>query len=154
MRVFGCTQRDGDTGTKSAAAAAAAAAAAEEAKVAEAERIQAAVSHVQRETRRKYRARVCEVEAAFSQLAADNRRLKARVGQLSGTGVGTGSGWVGEGGEGASGGELGGGGGRAGRIGGRLLVAWGGGGGRGFRPPSIWERKASNAVGEVNVFTL
>eukprot|EP00904_Undaria_pinnatifida_P006657 jgi/Undpi1/3120/HiC_scaffold_15.g06494.m1 len=122
-------QRDGDTGTKSAAAAAAAAAAAEEAKVAEAERIQAAVSHVQRETRRKYRARVCEVEAAFSQLAADNRRLKARVGQLSGTRVGTGSGWVGEGGEGASGGELGGGGGRAGRIGGKGGAGGGAGGG-------------------------
>lgn len=48
-------------------------------------KIEEAVSRTQRETRRKYRARVSEVEAAFAQLAADNRRLKARVGQLSAT---------------------------------------------------------------------
>ncbi|CAN0384248.1 unnamed protein product, partial [Ectocarpus sp. 12 AP-2014] len=43
------------------------------------------------ETRRKYRARVSEVEAAFAQLAGDNRRLKARLAQLT-TAGGSGSG--------------------------------------------------------------
>ncbi|CAN0435316.1 unnamed protein product, partial [Ectocarpus sp. 12 AP-2014] len=38
-----------------------------------AERVTEAVSRAQRETRRKYRARVSEVEAAFAQLAGDNR---------------------------------------------------------------------------------
>lgn len=47
-------------------------------------RIEEAVSTMQKETRRKYRGRVSEVEAAFAQLAADNRRLRARVAQLAG----------------------------------------------------------------------
>ncbi|CAN0354956.1 unnamed protein product, partial [Ectocarpus sp. 8 AP-2014] len=61
-----------------------------------AEKVNEAVSRAQRETRRKYRARVSEVEAAFAQLAGDNRRLKARLAQLT-TGGGSGSG--GSGGE-------------------------------------------------------
>ncbi|CAN0057715.1 unnamed protein product [Sphacelaria rigidula] len=44
-------------------------------------KIHEAVSRAQKETRKKYRARVSEVEAAFAQLSADNRRLKARVDQ-------------------------------------------------------------------------
>lgn len=70
------SKRDRDAGTEATAAAEQATAA----------RIKEEVSRVQRETRRKYRARVSEVEAAFAQLAADNRRLKARVGYLSGVG--------------------------------------------------------------------
>lgn len=75
-----CPKRDGGGGAEDAAAAAVVGA--NEADTAA--RVKEAVSRTQRETRRKYRARVAEVEAAFAQLAADNRRLKARVGQLSG----------------------------------------------------------------------
>lgn len=56
---------------KAAAAAAVTAAAAVEEHTAE--KVKDAVSRAQRETRRKYRARVLEVEAAFAQLAGDNR---------------------------------------------------------------------------------
>ena len=44
-----------------------------------AEKVKDAVSRAQRETRRKYRARVLEVEAAFAQLAGDNRCLVCDV---------------------------------------------------------------------------
>lgn len=45
-------------------------------------KIREAVARAQNETRRKYRSRVSEVEAAFVELGTENRRLKARVGQL------------------------------------------------------------------------
>lgn len=38
-----------------------------------AEKVKEAVARAQRQTRRKYRTRVAEVEAAFAQLAGDNR---------------------------------------------------------------------------------
>lgn len=105
-----CPKRDGGGGAEDAAAAVVAANEADTAA-----RVKEAVSRTQRETRRKYRARVAEVEAAFAQLAADNRRLKARVGQLSGVEE-----WVSgdtySGGGRRGGGEGGGGGGKVGKC--------------------------------------
>lgn len=47
------------------------------------ERVKEAIARAQRETRRKYGAKVSDIEVAFAQLTADNRKLRARVGQLT-----------------------------------------------------------------------
>lgn len=56
---------------------------AELSEVALSERVNEAIARAQRETRRKYGAKVSEIEVAFAQLTADNRKLRARVGQLT-----------------------------------------------------------------------